>query len=510
MHPFVETRFIASRKGAIKKAEINEHGFFSQKETRIKMLKKNKFSILVTTVLLSGCVAKVGAELPPNIIFIFADDVSAHELSAYGGPIHMPVLNQMAGEGIRFNHAWASPLCGPSRAMLHTGKYPHNQGYWENQVMPSVSFWQDQRHVLWLQMARLAGYKTGFFDKLHHGGGSHDRDQLDRQMQAYGADQYLMNRYWDGYDGPDQGRGGSERRGMYGVSWFYHPGMIFNGEPLPTNPDDFGPDISVAKIKDFIRANREEPFFVYWPTNLPHKAFDPEKDTWYYTDVPEVDANGNRTGNRIPGSLESTMQHLDLLTGEIIDELKKLGLLERTILFFVGDNGTADQDKGLFDRDRALHVPWVVYGGPVPSVGPSDVLVSLVDMWPTVADLTGYGGEKNTDGYSFAPYLTGKSFVPRENVMMAMDNARWIRDNNWLIDGYGRFWNVSGVRWYDDYIDVTESTDPSVMAARKHLQKIMEEELPLPNYEDPLTKASWQQFRNRKPPVKVYRPDYVE
>lgn len=474
------------------------------------MNSKNKFSILVTTVLLSGCVAKEENKLPPNIVFIFADDVSAHELSAYGGPIHMPVLNQMASEGIRFDHGWASPLCGPSRAMLHTGKYPHSQGYWENQVMPSVPFWQDQRHVLWLQMARLAGYKTGFFAKLHHGGGSHDRDQLARQMQAYGADQYLINRYWDGYDGPDQGRGGPERRGMYGVSWFYHPGMIFNGEPLPTNPDDFGPDISVAKIRAFIRVNREEPFFVYWPTNLPHKAYDPENDTWYYTDVPEVDASGNRTGNRIPGSLESTMQHLDLLTGEIIEELKQQGLLERTILFFVGDNGTADQDKGLYDRDRALHVPWVVYGGPVPSVGPSDVLVSLVDMWPTIADLTGYAGERNTDGHGFARYLTGNPFVPRETVLMAMDNARWIRDKNWLIDGYGRFWDVSCARWYDEYIDVTDSDDPAVMAARKHLQMIMEDTLKPPDYEDPLTKASWAQYRSRKPPVKVYRPEYLE
>jgi arylsulfatase A len=446
---------------------------------------------------------------PPNIIFIFPDDISAHRLSTYGGEIAMPVLDRLAREGIRFDTGWATPMCGPSRAMLHTGKYPHNQGYWDNPINPTLPFYEDTRHQLWLRLAREAGYTTAFFEKLHPDHPNHEADDLCYKMDAYGVDHYMINRFWDGYDGPDQGRGGPTRRGMYGVSWFWHPSFIKDGQPVPTTANDFGPDMAAAAIKAFIRENRTQPFFVYWPTNLPHKAFDPVADRWFYTDVPEVTADGRRTGNRIPGTLESTMQHLDLLIGEIVEELKQLGLWENTILFVVGDNGTADGDKGSFDRDRALRVPWIVSGGPVPARGPSSVMVGLVDMWSTVADLTGYRGPHNTDGHSFAPYLLGQDFTPRETLLMAMNNARWIRDANWLLDGRGRFWDVRGAQSYHDYRDVTEDREPATIKARLRLEAIRDRELMLPDYDDPLTREAWRIFRRRNPPVEVYRPDFL-
>lgn len=445
----------------------------------------------------------------PNIIFIFSDDVSAHRLSLYGGEIEMPVLDRLAREGVFFKDGWASPVCGPSRAMLHTGKYPHNQNYWQNPVMPRIPFYEDTRHDLWMRIAQQAGYTTAFFDKLHHDGMENDIENLSAQIKQYGVDYYWVNRYWNGYDGPDQGRGGPDRQGMYGVSWFWHPGIIQNGKPVPTGPDDFGPDLSARAIKDFIRENQDRPFFIYWATYLPHKAFDPETDTWYYTDVPEVDTNGRRTGGRIPGSLESTMQHLDRLTGEIVDELERIGLMENTILFFVADNGTADGDKNSYDRDRGLRVPWVAYGGPVPARGQSDVFVSLVDMWPTVADLTGYAGPRNTDGHSFAPYLLGEEFEPRETLLMALDNARWVRDANWLLDGQGRFWDVRNASSWVDYRDVTDLRDPDIIEARLRLEEVRDHGLRLPNYEDPETSEAWRLYRRGNPAVEVYRPDFL-
>ena len=446
----------------------------------------------------------------PNIIFIFADDISAHGLSTYGGGIEMPVLDRLAESGIRFDFGWSAPLCGPSRAILQTGKYPHNQGYWDNPINPTLPFYEDSRHDLWMRIAGEAGYTTAFFEKLHHNNSQHELEDFCDKMNAYGIDHYMINRYWDGYDGPDQGRGGPDRRGMYGVSWYWHPGFIRDGQPVPTGADDFGPDMAASAIKSFIRENSTQPFFIYWPTNLPHKAFDPVADRWFYTDVPEVAADGRRTGKRIPGSLESTMQHLDLLIGEIVEELQQLGLWENTILFLVGDNGTADGDKGSFDRDRALRVPWVVSGGPVQTRGPSSVLVSLADMWPTVADLTGYEGPRNTDGHSFAGYLRGEeNFTPRETLLMAMNNARWIRDDNWLMDGRGRFWDVRGARSYHDYRDVTEMQGAEIIQARLRLEAIRDRELQLPDYGDPLTRDAWRVFRRRNPPVEVYRPDFL-
>jgi hypothetical protein len=131
---------------------------------------------------------------PPNIIFILADDVSACELSPYGGPIAMPNLQKLADEGVLFRQAWSTPLCGPSRAMIMTGKYPHHTGYYENQIWPEVPFWEDPRHLPLLKMMKQAGYDTSMIGKKHYGD--------DPAAGPLGAADSLIVRYWDGYDGP--------------------------------------------------------------------------------------------------------------------------------------------------------------------------------------------------------------------------------------------------------------------------------------------------------------------
>ena len=92
---------------------------------------------------------------------------------------------------------------------------------------------------------------------------------------------------------------------------------------------------------------------------------------------------------------------------------------------------------------------------------------------------------------------------------MAMNNARWIRDDNWLMDGRGRFWDVRGARSYHDYRDVTEMQGAEIIQARLRLEAIRDRELQLPDYGDPLTRDAWRVFRRRNPPVEVYRPDFL-
>ena len=93
------------------------------------------FACLVTTLLTGAAMVRAEeGKRPPNIVFILADDVSADELSPYGGAIAMPNLQKLADDGVLFRNAWSTPLCGPSRAMIMTGKYPHHTGYYENQI----------------------------------------------------------------------------------------------------------------------------------------------------------------------------------------------------------------------------------------------------------------------------------------------------------------------------------------------------------------------------------------
>jgi len=426
----------------------------------------------------------------PNVIFMLVDDVSAREISTYNGPIAMPNLDRLAKEGVQFKTAWATPKCAPTRAMLMTGKYPYNTGYWNNtgrnMADPRTPFFKDERHTPLLEMTREAGYTTGWFGKIHNG--------EPEDMQALGVDTYLTYRRWPGYEGPDQGRGG-----MYGVSWYWHPGIIVDGEGLPTTPEQFGPDLELEYLLDFVAENRDRPFVAYWPTNLPHKACDPATGKWYYTSVPERDAEGNRTGAKVPGSLKGTMQYVDYLIGELNAGLEALGVARETIVFLAGDNGTAGKDKGLYDGDRALRVPFVVWGGPVATQGRSDVLIDFTDIWPTFAQLTGYNGPMNTDGHGFAPLLLGEPYEKRGFCRMAMNNARWIRTQKWLLDGHGHLYDVEGADSREDYVDVTGSDDPEVRKAHRRLQANLDEFMPLPEGVD------WG--RNE---IKVYQPESME
>jgi arylsulfatase A len=471
--------------------------------------------LLPAAALLAGAAPTLAQDgtRPPNIILILADDVSACELSPYGGPIAMPQLQRLADEGVMFRNAWSTPLCGPSRAMIMTGKYPHNTGYYENQIWPEVPFWEDTRHLPLLKMMRQAGYATSMVGKKHYGD--------DPDPGPYGADDWLITRYWAGYDGPAQRSRPPDRTGMYGVSWYWHPGLIRNGQGVPTTPADFGPDLELEHLLAFAAAERDGPFVAYWTTNLPHKALEEDGSPggrWFYTDVPELNAEGKPTGGKVPGTLASNMQYLDYLLGRLRDGLAAQGRAGNTIIFFTADNGTADargtnrqMDKGSYDRDEAIRVPFVVGGGTVKPRGSSEVLVDFTDLWPTFAQLADYQGPMNTDGHSFASYLLGEPFTPRETILMAMSNARWVRDNDWLLDGCGHFYDTRGAATRDDYRDVSRSEDPEVIAARKRFETHLQE-IPLPDENDPSTRKGWKRLRAmpKGEPVQVFRPPYLE
>jgi arylsulfatase A-like enzyme len=471
------------------------------------------FCFAITLLAGAGMVGAEEGKRPPNIILILADDVSADELSPYGGEIAMPNLQKLADDGVLFRNGWSTPLCAPSRAMIMTGKYPHHTGYYENAVVPRIPFEKDPRHLPILKMLKDAGYTTSMVGKKHPG------NEVD--AGPYGADDWFIARYWKGHDGPRQNSWAPDRSDLYGASWYWHPALVRNGEGVPTTATDFGPDLELNHLLGFIAAQRDGPFAAFWMTNLPHKAHDEtraEKLQWYYTDVPELDAEGRPTGGKVSGSLRSNMQYLDHLLGLLRASLKENGLSDRTIIFFTADNGTADirgdnkvMDKNSYDRDDAIRVPFVVGGGPVKPRGPSEVLVDFTDFWPTFAQLAGYRGEMNTDGHSFAPYLLGETFSPRETIQMQMNNARWVRDQDWLLDGRGRFYDTRGAENRDEYRDVSDSKDPDVIAARRRFENYLED-IPLPDETDPATRDSWQAFRATPAgaPVEVFRPAYLD
>lgn len=410
----------------------------------------------------------------PNIILIFLDDVSATEFNFYNGPgINTPTLDMMASQGVTIKTAYSQALCGPSRAALITGKYAHQNGHYGNSTIPSSSMYNV--HYTLGNVMKDAGYKTAWFGKQH----------IDRSFNPsdLGYDYYVINKYWDGYDGPDQLRPEQDqtnRTGMYGIEWYWHPGILANGQGVPTTPNDFGPDIELDSLLSFVEQSGNCPYFIYWPTNLPHSQYNTEDNIWERPETPVYDASGNMTGARNPGTMQSNLEFVDFAVEKLIDKLTAEQQMDNTIILIMGDNGTAPTGKGKTESEIALHVPLVIYGpGLIQPSGYSDVLIDLTDFMPTFLDLAGGSVDnlQSVDGESFAPYLLGNPFVGREWISAQLDEARWLRTREWLLDGNGDLW-FCGTEYDERNYQLVTPSDSLYASKKAELQLILDQNIP--------------------------------
>ncbi len=331
--------------------------------------------------------------------------------------------------------------------------------------------------------------------------------------------------WWPGYDGrmqkPPAGAG------MYAVQWYWHPGLVVDGVGVPTTDADFGPDLEADRIQAFLRetaargGDAAKPFFVFWTPNLPHMDHELNRGAqpWAYTTTPPIPGRGQSLDaqGRVPGSLANSVEYLDHLLGRVLDTVDELGLTRDTIVVYAGDNGTTGYGKGRFENEVGPRVPFVVSapGFPEAARGAQDAMIDFTDVLPTLADLAGVtlGPDRDVDGHSFAPLITGGAFEPRRYVLCEFGNGRWLRDERYLLDAFGRFFDTHGGR--DEtagYTDVTASENPEVIAARRRFEAYLAEHSvfaypggPMDDRWDAFFKGGTQDV-----PVKRFVPDYVE
>jgi arylsulfatase A-like enzyme len=239
----------------------------------------------------------------PNIIVIMADDISAREFPTYGipnpsygdEPCTTPVMQQMRDQGIQFKHAWATPLCHPSRGMILTGRYAHRTGWWSNEFSPregEPGYPLYESHQTLGQITKRAEYTTQFVGKWQLGG----------TREGYAFDEYVLT------PGPYPGRAPLDKKpsesGRDKASYYWnssytlvnHPdfpeSLKEKGQSFKTTWADHAADIELKYIGDFMRrkTQRKQPFFVYWPAHLGHSNWDFEHDAMGYPGVPPMDA----------------------------------------------------------------------------------------------------------------------------------------------------------------------------------------------------------------------------
>lgn len=409
----------------------------------------------------------------PNFIVIMADDLSAREFSCYGNTEHhTPNIDKLAETGVMFKTCWCTPICSPTRAEIMTGRYGYRTGWYHNNMKPGAGqkgYNLSEDNLIFAQVLKKTGYATAICGKW----------QLRGTETQYGFDEWCMWRATEEFDGPiEPPEGNLPGR----AARYWHPAIVRNGEQMDTDDDDYGPDIFTDFALDFATRHKDGPFLVYYPMVLIHKTWDFDNERMGYVAPPQLDENGQKTGNKGQPSLKGNVEYMDHLIGRVAKGLEDMGIRDNTVIMVLGDNGTSGYGKGKTDQEKGPRVPGVVNcPGIVEAIGPSDAIVDFSDIMATLLDMAGTRLPSGyvIDGHSFAPILRREKQQTREWIFSYLKAARFPRDQRWLLDGNGRFWDCGDLRAEQGYVDVTNSQDPEVLAARQRFEHILED-LPAP------------------------------
>lgn len=354
-----------------------------------------------------------------------ADDVSWEAFSCYGAEDYKtPNIDALAANGIRFNHCYSTPICTPSRVKLMTGQYNFRNYTHFGYLNPKEKTFG---HLL-----QSAGYKTAIAGKWQLNG-------LYNQLPGHkdstrphkaGFDEYML---WQVTTGKSKKDRGGER--------FWSPPLEHNGKfvTVEENADKYGPDLLCDFLCDFMKRNRDEPFFVYYPMVLVHDPFVPTPDTIGDAPRTQIANKAPKGGAARKANFVAMVQYTDKLVGRIVAKVKQLGLLDNTIIMFTADNGTGksitsnwkgQQIKGGKGgmTDMGTHVPFVASWNNTSPIGAVyDDLIEFTDFYATLADAAGIplGRDHPIDGRSFLPRLRGEKGNPRD----------------WILCHYQPYWN---------------------------------------------------------------------
>jgi arylsulfatase A len=383
----------------------------------------------------------------PNIILLFPDDVGLGNVSACGADLYKtPNIDLLAKTGLRFAQCYAMPQCSPSRCVTLTGRYPFRTGLLKNNIAPMPD---PKREVMIPTVMKQAGYVTASVGKWHVGG---------LLASDWGFDEYIQfagsGRYW---------RGDSAQSKYYYV----------NGQKHDLAEGQYMPDLMHEFLVNFMTKHKEKPFFVYYPMAHIHGTI-------------------TRTPDSKPGADEKQLYvdniaYMDKLVGKLVAELERLGIREKTLILFAGDNGTSgDYCKTATVNGRSLYghklsldeggsrVPLICsWPGVTPPGKVLNDLVDFSDFFTTFADL---GGAKlpegvKLDGHSFAPQLRGEKGTPRDWIYVQLGGSWYVRNQGFKLNESGELFDMSDAPFAEKPV-TNEAEKAKLQAVLKELNPL--------------------------------------
>ncbi|MRI00116.1 sulfatase-like hydrolase/transferase [Kriegella sp. EG-1] len=413
----------------------------------------------------------------PNIVIIYADDLGYGEIGAYGATaLKTPNLDKLANGGVRFTNGYASSAtCTPSRYALLTGVYP-----WRNKsakILPGTApliIDVDQPTIP--KMLKNQGYHTGIVGKWHLGLGNgnvnwneriapgpnevgFDYSHIlaatqDRVPTVYIENGNVVNldpndpievNYKENFEGEPTGLDNPE---LLKMKWHHgHNNSIVNGIPrigfmkggeAAKWVDEDMADYFLADAQDYVKKHKSEPFFLYYALQQPH--------------VPRT-PHPRFVGSSGMGPRGDVIVEADWMVGEFIKTLEAEGLLENTLIVFSSDNGPVVNDGYYDDSEEKLgnhkpagalrggkyslfeagtRVPFFTYWKGKINPGVSDAMVSQLDLFASLAALTG-SEESTNDSQELLDVFLGKSAKGRNEMVIEATSRTAFRKGDWAM-----------------------------------------------------------------------------
>jgi arylsulfatase A-like enzyme len=390
--------------------------------------------------------AATAADTPPNIVFIIADDLGYGDLGCYGQKkIRTPNIDHLAMEGMRFtNHYAGNNVCAPSRCVLMTGKHPGHAYIRDNRQAKGFEEGQEPVPPAYLQlplMLKQQGYTLGGFGKWGLGPFGSTGDPLKQGFDRWFgyncqavAHNYYPTHLWD--DG--------KQIKLNNPKFSAHQKLPAEADPndpksyAPYSGKDYAPDLISEQALAFVKANKDRPFFLYYPTTVPHLALQVPEDSLkeYAGKFPETPYKGER--DYLPhmhprAAYAAMITRMDGEMGKLFALLKELKLEENTIVVFTSDNGPLYDQLGGTDNEffnsagglrgrkgsyyeGGFREPCIArWPGKIKPGRTADRVTGFEDWLPTLLEMIGAEAKtpNGIDGISFAPTLLGTQQEPR-------------------------------------------------------------------------------------------------
>ncbi len=394
--------------------------------------------LALLTICLITLSARAQHQTPPNIILIVADDLGWGELGCYGQQkLRTPNIDSLAARGVRFTRFYSgAPVCAPSRAVLLTGKHPGHAAIRDNK---EIGGWgPEQPEGQWplpaseatiAEYLKRAGYTTGAFGKWGLGGpGSQGHLNPQGFNHFYGylcqrvAHNYYPTHLWRNHDVDV----------LHNNDFFRAHQRVDAAPEDPAAYDqykggDFAPQAILDEALDFIENNADRPFFLYYPTMIPHVALQAPQE--YIDRFPEqwdqepyFGQRGYLPTPRPRATYAAMIAFLDDAVGRILDSLDAHNLTDNTLIVFTSDNGASyaggvdmaffNSVAGLRGRkgdlyEGGIRVPMIAaWPGRIPEGTTSNIPAAFWDLLPTLCDAAELPTPTTSDGLSLLPWMT--------------------------------------------------------------------------------------------------------